>query len=157
MSTTLDTAQTPRHVEAGRRAVIVYDDACGFCGRQMEWIRSRDRAGEFEFVGRSEPGLLDRFPQLAEQSLLTGLRLIDRSGRVHIGADAVYRIARRLRGWRLLALLYRVPGLRALARWAYSIVAARRAALSRGCERPVRAGRHMSSAGTRNPQDAPRP
>jgi predicted DCC family thiol-disulfide oxidoreductase YuxK len=107
------------------RAVVVYDGACAFCRRQVDWIRARS-GDQFEFVPRQDPALLARFPALNHAGLESGMRLVLPDGAVAVGADAVYQIARRLRGWRWPALAYRVPGLNLLARSAYAWIAKNR-------------------------------
>lgn len=106
--------------------VLVYDASCRFCVRQMDWIRAHDGLGCFEFVPSATVGLTERFPALAAQDMSTGLRAVRADGTAAAGADAVYEVALRLRGWRRLAWVYRVPGLHAILRWAYAFAAARR-------------------------------
>ncbi len=115
------------------KSVLVYDGECGFCRRQIERIQRRDQQQGFEYLPRQTPGITDRFPALAEGDFNTGMRLIFPDGRIRVGADALYEVARRLRGWRWLAWLYRVPGLHRLARALYAWVAAHRYALGRRC------------------------
>lgn len=122
------------------RCVIIFDDACGFCRRQLAWVRARDREGRFELLGRSTPELTRRFPQLARDDLSSGLRVVLADGQVRVGPDAVYEIARRLRGWRWLAGLYRVPLLHGAARRIYAAVAARRYAMGGACPVPPASG-----------------
>jgi predicted DCC family thiol-disulfide oxidoreductase YuxK len=124
-------AQTPAR---GDQPTIVFDGQCRFCRMQMERIRRRDRHGVFAFMPRHHPDLIGRFPQLAGENLGTGLRLVETSGQVHVGADAVYHIARRLPVWRLAAWLYRVPVLRQLLRWAYHLIARNRLRLAGTCD-----------------------
>lgn len=114
--------------------VVIYDGTCGFCRRQIAWIAARDRGRVFEFVPRQAAGLELRFPRLAESDFSSGLRLILPDGRIRVGADGVYEIARRLPGWRRLAWLYHVPGLHGVARAAYGWVARNRNRLSDRCE-----------------------
>ncbi len=116
------------------RGIVVYDGECAFCRTQIERMRARDKLGCFDFVPRQTPGLDDRFPQLKEGDFDTGMRLILPDGRVHVGADAVYQISRRLPLWRRMAWLYRVPGIHALARRIYAWIAAHRRSLGRPCE-----------------------
>lgn len=115
------------------RTAIVFDGECSFCRRQITWIAQRDRDGAFEFVPRSAADLLERFPMLASSDLSTGMRAVLPDGRVAVDADAVYVVARRLRGWRWLALLYRVPVLHWLCRRAYAWIAANRYRLGPRC------------------------
>ena len=115
------------------REVVVYDADCPFCRSQVARIRRLDRRGAFEFVPRQSPELAERFPTLATPGFDSGLRLVSLEGDVVVGADALYRIARRLPLSRRLAWVYRLPPIRALARQAYARVAARRSGLARGC------------------------
>ena len=128
------------HVDSSSvRPAVVYDAECAFCRGQIARIQARDRNGTFEYVPRQTPELLRRFPRLAKGDFNTGMRLVAPDGHIFVGADAVYQIARALRPWSWVAWLYRVPGLHALARWAYAWVAAHRKSLSRcengSCER----------------------
>lgn len=116
------------------QSVVVYDGECAFCRTQIERMRRKDKLGCFDFVPRQTPGLDDRFPQLKEGDFDTGMRLIQPGGRVHVGADAVYEISRRLPVWRRVAWVYRVPGIHALARWTYAWIAAHRRSLGRTCD-----------------------
>lgn len=113
---------------------VVYDGECPFCTNQMKWIQQRDQAERFQFVPNQEPTLLEQYPQLENQDLNSGLRLIQPDGTVQIGADAVYGIARQLSGWRWLALLYRIPLLHGIARWLYGWIAAHRRSLAPRCD-----------------------
>ncbi len=119
--------------EAARQPVVVYDGECAFCRRQIARIRRYDRHARFECVPRQTPGLTERFPALGDGGFDTGMRLIMPDGRIYIGADSVYQIARRLAVFRWFAWLYRVPGIHVLARAAYGWIAARRQSLGRRC------------------------
>lgn len=116
-----------------KRNVIIYDGDCEFCRRQVDRIHKKDRAGRFELLPKQHPDLLRRLPQLSGADLSQGLRLVTPAGRVYVGADAVHQIARELPGWRLLAWVYCVPGLRQLLRAGYASVATHRQSLSRNC------------------------
>ena len=108
------------------KETIIYDGICSLCQRQVARIRRFDGRRVFDYVARQSPDLLARFPQLANEEFSTGMRLVHRDGRVAVGADAVYEIARRLSLTRWVAWLYRVPGLHALARRIYAHIAANR-------------------------------
>ena len=116
------------------RAVVVYDGACPFCLRQVERMKRRDMTGSFEYVPRQTEGLEERFPQLGEGDFNVGMRLVHTDRSISVGADAVYHIARRLRGWKYLAWVYRVPVLNGLCRTAYAWIAKNRYALAKKCE-----------------------
>lgn len=116
------------------RPVIVYDGECSFCQTQTDRIRRRDTTDLFEFLPRQTPDIEQRYPALAAGDFNTGMRLIHPDGKISVGADAVYQIARRLSPWSWFAWLYRVPGCHFLAKMAYAWVAARRQSLGRTCD-----------------------
>jgi predicted DCC family thiol-disulfide oxidoreductase YuxK len=116
------------------RSTLVYDGQCSFCRRWVARIARRDRSGTFEFVARQTDGLVERFPKLDEGDFNTGMRLITPDGAVHVGADAAYQIARRLRYWRWIAWLYHVPGIHSLTRTVYAWIAANRQSLGGDCD-----------------------
>lgn len=118
----------------GERPVVVYDGDCPFCRGQIERLRRLDRATRFECVPRQQPGLEARFPALADGDFRTGMRIVLPGGRIRVGADAVYEIARRLPGWRCVAWVYRVPGLRAIFRGVYAWIARNRFRLAAACD-----------------------
>ncbi len=117
-----------------RRSTLVYDGHCSFCRRWVARIAHGDRSGTFEFVPKQTEGLTERFPKLDEGDFNTGMRLITPDDVIHVGADAAYQIARRLRCWRRIAWLYLVPGIHSLTRSVYAWVAANRKSLIGGCD-----------------------
>jgi predicted DCC family thiol-disulfide oxidoreductase YuxK len=80
----------------------------------------------FEIAAAGDSDLVARFPELDTLANAKGMRLVTPDGHVHIGADAVYEITRRLPRWRRVAWIYRIPGLRQVCRAAYSLVARNR-------------------------------
>ena len=116
------------------RPVVVYDGHCPFCQKQIQRIRRKDTADVFDYLPRQTEGLGQRFPKLMDGNFNTGMRLVHANGSVSVGADAVYQIARQIKGWKLLAWLYRVPVLRGICRVAYAWVARHRYKLAKTCE-----------------------
>lgn len=114
--------------------IVVYDGDCPFCRRQVARIERRDRWRRFELAPRQTPGLMERFPKLAEGDFNTGMRVVLPDGRIAVGADAVYEIARRLPRWRWLAWLYVLPPIRWLAQRIYAWIAANRMRLGRSSD-----------------------
>ena len=125
-----------------RKSTLVYDGDCSFCRRWVARIARRDSKGELELVARQTAGLIERFAKLGEDDFNTGMRLITPDATVHVGADAAYEIARRLRYWRRIAWLYHVPGIHRLTQTLYAWIAANRQSLGRKCDegtcKPVR-------------------
>ncbi len=136
MKTDMMTESSPR------KSTVVFDGDCSFCRRWVARIASRDRSGMFELVARQTAGLTERFPKLAEGDFDTGMRLITPDDAIHVGADAAYQIARRLRYWRRIAWLYHVPGIHWFTGAVYAWIAAHRQSLAGKCDgeacKPVR-------------------
>ena len=116
------------------KSIVVYDGGCRFCCRQVERIRRRDTRAQFEYVPRQQPELIERIPALADADFNTGMRLVTLDGTIHVGADAVYQIARHLPRWRWIVWVYRMPVIHVLARLVYAWIAANRLWLSRTCD-----------------------
>lgn len=106
--------------------VIIYDGECRFCLWSMGRIRRLARAGQFDFAPRQQPGLDERFPVLAQSDFNTGLRLIQADGTVHVGADGVYEIYRRISPFHLIAWIYRLPLIKQVFRLGYAFIARNR-------------------------------
>lgn len=129
---TYDTMERVEHPPS--RPLIIYDGECNFCRRQVRRLQERDRAMQFEYAARQLEGLDERFPLLAASDFNTGMRLIDPHGRVFVGADAAYEIARRLPGYRRIAWLYRLPVFHQVAKAGYALVARYRYKFAGKCE-----------------------
>ncbi len=106
--------------------VIVYDGECRFCQWSIRRIRKLDRSDQFEYLPRQSDGVEKRFPQLIESDFNTGLRLIVETEDIHVGADAVYEIYRRMPPFHLVTWLYRLPVLGGFFQWCYSLIARNR-------------------------------
>ena len=117
------------------RPVIIYDGECNFCLSGIRRIRDKDQADQFLYTPRQTQDLLGLYPQLAEIESKAGMRLIDRSGKVHCGADAVYQIYRRIGRYRYITWIYLVPVVRTLLKGMYLIISKNRSRLGRtDCE-----------------------
>ena len=91
----------------------------------------------FEYTPRQAEGLEERFPKIAEGHFNTGMRLVPPAGRIDVGADAVYEIARRLSVLSHLAWLYRVPVFKQISRFCYGLIAEYRYRLAKRCDNSV--------------------
>ena len=136
------------------KPVIIYDGECRFCQWSMRRIRKFDRRELFEYAPRQTEGLDARFPILSQSDFNAGLRLMEQGGAVHVGADAIYQIYRRLPPYKLVAWLYRIPPFTQLARLGYAIIARNRHRFGRvecdtgTCTVPAAANPESSSATT---------
>ena len=106
--------------------VVVYDGECRFCNWSVRRIQRLDKHGQFVCLPRQARDIELRFPKLADSDFNTGLRLIIDTDEIHVGADAVYEIYRRMPPFQLLTWLYRVPILHTLFVAAYAFIARNR-------------------------------
>src|SRR5690348_13688945 len=72
------------------RPLVLFDGRCGFCKR---WIaRWRQESGDaVEYLPSSDPSVAARFPEIPVDRFASALHLVETSGRVSSGAEAVCR------------------------------------------------------------------
>jgi predicted DCC family thiol-disulfide oxidoreductase YuxK len=105
---------------------VLYDGKCQLCRGSVARVRRWDRAGRVEFLDVHDPSVAGRFPQVTREEALRWMQAVDGEGRIFSGADAWARIGRTLPGWKLVAWLLMVPGIRFLARRIYAWIARNR-------------------------------
>jgi predicted DCC family thiol-disulfide oxidoreductase YuxK len=111
-------------------AVVIYDGACGLCQGSVGWVSRRARPGAFEFLPCQAAERRARYPAIAEATCLEAIQLVLPDGRVLGGAAALPEILRRLRGWRWVAALFRLPGAGLIAPVVYRWIARNRYRIS---------------------------
>ncbi len=114
---------------------VLYDADCGICSRWVPaWAAALKRHG-LAVAPLQSPWVQDR-TGLSLNELMTDIRLLERSGRLHAGAD-VYRYLLRRMWWGYpLYLLSLIPGLRGGFDWAYRAFARHRHHISASCGLP---------------------
>jgi predicted DCC family thiol-disulfide oxidoreductase YuxK len=106
-----------------QRPVVLYDGQCGFCKRHIE--RWRALSGDaVEYLPFQENA--EQFPQVAREQLERAVHLIEPSGRITRGAEAVFRIASLSRKRRWEWCYAHVPGFALVTETAYRFVASHR-------------------------------
>lgn len=132
---------------AARPAVLIYDGDCPVCRRAAAWVETRARDGVFEYLACQSPERAARFPGMAESACLEAMQLVLPDGTVYSGDAALPLILERLRGWRWLARLLRLPGLRRVSPAVYRFVARHRYAISAIVYRKASGGRSNCPSG----------
>lgn len=113
------------------RHTLIYDGECGICRGSVEWVRSQDREGRIDLLPYQDPRVPERFPEIPRKAMEEAMQLVAPDGARREGARAAEELLELLPGWRVLAPLFRIPGVRAVARWVYRAVARNRRRL--GC------------------------
>ena len=94
-------------------ATLVYDGECAMCRASALWLMRRAQAsGALEILPCRSPVRRERFPQIADAECMLAMQLVLPDGRVLAGADAVPELLRRVRGWRHVARVFALPGVR---------------------------------------------
>lgn len=114
-----------------QRPLLLYDGQCAFCRvnvRRAGRIAGRER---IEAVDYHAPGALDELPGVTAEDCQGAMHLIETSGRVSKGAEAIARVLmmRPLFSW--LGRLYYIPGVRWVCDRAYGLIARNRHRISK--------------------------
>ncbi|HYU10218.1 MAG TPA: DUF393 domain-containing protein [Gemmatimonadales bacterium] len=110
---------------------LIYDGECGICQQAVALLKRWDREHVLRFIPFQDEAAVARFG-IALPALAAAMHLITPDGRVYPGADAVPELLRLFPGRRWLAPLFRIPGVRPIARRVYAWIAVRRRCLVRG-------------------------
>jgi len=105
---------------------VLYDGTCSLCRSSAERVERFDSRGRIELLDLHDPSASRRFPQVDREEAMRWMQAVDAGGRIFSGADAWARIGMLLPGWKLVAWLLLVPGVRWLAGKMYSWVAMNR-------------------------------
>ncbi len=108
------------------RPTVLYDGRCRLCTASAERIRKLDRAGAIDVVDLHLGDARARFPEIELAAVLEAMHLVEPTGEIARGADAVRHVLRRLPGLRWLGLLWMIPGFPTLAHVGYGVVARNR-------------------------------
>lgn len=114
----------------GNSSVLVYDGHCPICQGGMRWVERHALPGRFEFLPCQSAERSRRFPWMSETACLEALQLVLPDGRVLAGDRAIPEVLRRLRGWRWVAMMFRLPGMGLVAPRVYGWVARNRYTIS---------------------------
>lgn len=124
----------------GRPYTVVYDGNCRVCNRLVVVLRTLDRRQEIEVVPSQAPGVMARFPWIPPKAYAEALQMIGPGGVTWSGARAVEEILNVVPKGRIIAWLFRIPGVRRLADRVYRWFARNRYRLGCGehCQsRPI--------------------
>jgi len=112
-------------------AVLIYDDKCSLCRGSMRWIELHAiRSDAFEFIPCQSEERRRRFPEMTDEICLQSLQLVLSHNQILAGDKALPEILIRLRGFRWLYALFKLPISRAFLYAAYRWVANNRYIIS---------------------------
>jgi predicted DCC family thiol-disulfide oxidoreductase YuxK len=109
---------------------LIYDDDCAICIAGMKKLKKLDTNDVVRLVPLSKPKLPDGFTLPPVEQLRDELHLIDPTGGVHKGAEAVFYLARILPRTRKYSRILSMPVVGFFARPVYRLVSRNRTKLS---------------------------
>jgi predicted DCC family thiol-disulfide oxidoreductase YuxK len=109
---------------------LIYDGECPLCCAARDWVDRRAVPGTFEFLPCQSEARARRFPQVRETECMQAMQLVYPDGRVYSGDEALPHICLRLRRWRWLARVLRVPPISLMSPAVYRFVARNRQTIS---------------------------
>jgi predicted DCC family thiol-disulfide oxidoreductase YuxK len=118
------------------KTIVIYDDQCAICARQVGILRSLDWFERLEIRPGSDPRSTAGFPELGPEALQAAIHAITPANKFVRGARAVRHLSLRLPALWPLGILLWIPGMIWIAEPTYRLVAAHRYRLSRafGCK-----------------------
>jgi len=105
---------------------VLFDGSCNLCRASAERVRRFDRANRIEFLDVNDSSTTQQFPQVNREEALRWMQAVDSNGKLYSGSDAWARIGSRLPGWKIIAWILLVPGIRWLAGEIYAWIARNR-------------------------------
>jgi predicted DCC family thiol-disulfide oxidoreductase YuxK len=108
------------------RATIIYDGKCPVCVGTVQWLRDKGLAGSFELLECQSEQRRMMHPEVNRAECMRAMHLVLPDGTVLAGEKALPEIVSRLKGYRLAAPLFKLPGVAGLSRISYRWFADRR-------------------------------
>lgn len=105
---------------------VLFDGSCNLCRGSAERVRRLDQAQRIEFLDLHDPTALRRFPQVQPEVAMRWMQAVNPKGEIFSGSDAWARIGLLLPGWKMVAWILLIPGIRWVAGKIYSWIASNR-------------------------------
>jgi predicted DCC family thiol-disulfide oxidoreductase YuxK len=109
-----------------KKTTLIYDSACPVCSRTVQWIGENEVENSFEMLPCRSEALDVRFPGMDRAACARAMQLVLPDGAVLSGEKALPEIFKRLRRYKSIAILFRLPGAAMLSRILYRWFADRR-------------------------------
>jgi predicted DCC family thiol-disulfide oxidoreductase YuxK len=108
------------------RPVLLFDGQCGFCRQWVARLRRWDRRGAIQTLPGADRDTVPGLPPISDSSLDRAMQFVTPDGRVYPGAQALPALLPYLPGGRLLAPVFKIPGVQPAADRLYAWISARR-------------------------------
>jgi len=111
---------------AMKKTTLIYDAGCPVCSKTVKWIEENEVKDSFEMLPCGSETLDAIFPDIERAACARAIHLVLPDGAVLSGEKALPEIFKRLRRYRLIAVLFRLPGATLVSRIFYRWFADRR-------------------------------
>ncbi len=109
-----------------KKTTLIYDSTCPVCSKTVQWIAENEVKDSFEMLPCGSETLDARFPDIERAACARAMHLVLPDGAILSGEKALPEIFKRLRRYRLVAVLFRLPGAAFVSRIFYRWFADRR-------------------------------
>jgi len=105
---------------------VLFDGRCALCRASVARAQRFDSRRRIEFLDLHDPSTSRRFPSVRPEEAMQASVAVDGAGRIYRGSDAWARIGRELPGWKAVAWILLLPGVRWIAGRVYAAIASNR-------------------------------
>lgn len=102
-----------------KKTALIYDASCPVCSKTVKWIKRNEEQDSFVMVPCGSDSLDVRFPAVDRAACARAMHLVLPDGAVLRGEKALPEIFKRLRRYKLLAIIFRLPGASLVSRILY--------------------------------------
>lgn len=102
---------------------VLFDGSCSLCRASAARVRRFDSQNHIELLDLHDTSVSKRFPQIDRDEAMKWMQAVDPNGRIYSGSDAWAKIGLVLPGWKLIAWILRIPGIRWIASKIYAWIA----------------------------------
>ena len=93
-----------------KAVVLIYDDRCSLCRGCMKWIELHAIQGDaFEFVPCQSEERRNRFPEITDKACQKYFHIVLPDNKILAGDKALPEVLNRLKGFRWLSILFKMP------------------------------------------------
>ena len=114
-----------------KKTTLIYDASCPVCSKTVHWIEKNEVKDSFLMLPCGSDSLNMQFPAVDRAACSQAIHLVLPDGTIVRGEKALPEIFKRLRRYRLMAILFRLPGAAIVSRILYRWFADRRYRVSK--------------------------
>ena len=114
-----------------KKAVLIYDDRCSLCRGCMKWIELHAiQEDVFEFIPCQSEERKNRFPEITDKDCQKAFHIVLSNNKILVGDRALPEVLNRLKAYRWLSILFKMPIIKAFLYVVYRWVANNRFIIS---------------------------